>query len=116
MSNARPWSSLRSFANLSRLTRLHFTVLLTLVASLASGAAASDAHAQGISFAPTWVESTLSTPGARTSASMAYDAATGQVVLFGGVSISSGNIGPPTIVTLNDTWTWNCLLYTSRCV
>jgi Putative Ig domain/Galactose oxidase, central domain len=38
-------------------------------------------------------------PSARTGASMAYDPATGQLVLFGGAGTSG--------VILNDTWTWN---------
>src|SRR6187551_468554 len=40
----------------------------------------------------------LNTPGGRAGMGMAYDAAHGQVVMFGGV-INGG--------WLNDTWTWN---------
>jgi hypothetical protein len=47
----------------------------------------------------TWEEQAPATsPPARAGAGMAYDAATGNVVLFGG----QGNQG-----TLNDTWTWD---------
>jgi hypothetical protein len=44
-------------------------------------------------------------PGARTGAAMAYDAARGVVVLFGGQSGTA---------TLNDTWTWNGTDWTQR--
>jgi hypothetical protein len=44
----------------------------------------------------------VSSPPARDFASMAYDAATGQLVLFGGVRIAGLPPAP-----LNDTWTWN---------
>ncbi|MGH9919082.1 MAG: kelch repeat-containing protein, partial [Nitrososphaerales archaeon] len=48
----------------------------------------------------TWAEQSPATsPPARSNAAMAYDAATGDVVLFGGIG-SSGNY-------LSDTWTWN---------
>jgi hypothetical protein len=51
MSNARPWSSLRTFARLTQLTRLHFTRLLALVAGPFRGR--SDAQAQSTSFTRT---------------------------------------------------------------
>jgi hypothetical protein len=51
-------------------------------------------------FGPTWLQQTPSqSPSARGDANMAYDAATGSVVLFGGVD----NTG----TSLSDTWTWN---------
>ncbi len=55
----------------------------------------------------TWTQVTgLSTsPPARSSAAMAYDAATGQVVLFGGMGTSHGDLG--------DTWIWNGSSWTS---
>jgi hypothetical protein len=51
----------------------------------------------------TWTEQSPATsPPARSGAPMAYDAATGTVVLFGGVG---GPPGPP--VWLRGTWTWS---------
>jgi predicted Zn-dependent protease with MMP-like domain len=47
----------------------------------------------------TQVTGLSSTPPARSSAAMAYDAATGQVVLFGGLNTGDGRLG--------DTWVWN---------
>jgi len=52
----------------------------------------------------TWTEQHPATsPSARSSASMAYDPATGDMVLFGGVSTSG---------YINDTWTWNGTTWT----
>ncbi len=54
---------------------------------------------------PYWAGTTPTTsPPARSGASMAYDAATGNVVLFGGLGTSGA---------LNDTWTWNGSNWTS---
>ena len=58
-------------------------------------------------FADTWVwdgstwtkQAPATSPSARYEASMAYDAATGNVVLFGG--LNGAGVSP-----LNDTWTW----------
>ncbi len=53
----------------------------------------------------TWTEASPSaSPAARSSASMAYDAATGQVVLFGGIGTSNADLG--------DTWLWNGTTWT----
>ncbi|MGO8877423.1 MAG: Ig-like domain-containing protein [Acidimicrobiales bacterium] len=43
------------------------------------------------------------TPGARSEASMAYDAASGQMVLFGGAGGGEGSCG----LACSDTWIWN---------
>jgi hypothetical protein len=43
-----------------------------------------------------------SSPPARSDAAIAYDAATGTVVLFGGFTRTAGDI-----VTFGDTWTWD---------
>jgi hypothetical protein len=52
----------------------------------------------------TWTEQTpTKSPPARYSASMVYDAATGDMVLFGGLGIDG---------YLNDTWTWNGATWT----
>jgi hypothetical protein len=47
-----------------------------------------------------------SSPSARGDANMAYDAATGSVVLFGGIDNSG--------TSLNDTWTWNGTAWTQQ--
>lgn len=58
------------------------------------------AEAQTLSFQPTWRQlSPATSPSPRRGATMAYDSAQGQVVLFGGIGSSSG--------FQNDTWTWN---------
>jgi hypothetical protein len=52
----------------------------------------------------TWTEATAGAgPPPRSGARMAYDAARGVVVLFGG----NYNQGPRQGIPLNDTWTWN---------
>ena len=54
----------------------------------------------------TWTQQSPAThPSARYGASMAYDRATGQLVLFGG-AINSGK------TTFGDTWTWNGTTWT----
>ena len=57
----------------------------------------------------TWTKDATAThPSARNSASMAYDAATGNVVLFGGGGFGSG----PS--PLGDTWTWDGSTWTKQ--
>ena len=54
---------------------------------------------------PTWTQLDPATsPSARSGAAMAYDASTGQLVLFGGSTSSSSLV--------NDTWTWNGATWT----
>ena len=54
----------------------------------------------------TWTELAPSTsPPARSGASMAYDASTGDIVLYGGSGVHG---------LLNDTWTWNGSNWTSQ--
>jgi hypothetical protein len=48
-------------------------------------------------------------PSPRYGAAMAYDAATGTMVLFGGYELASGALG-----VLNDTWTWNGTTWTQQ--
>jgi hypothetical protein len=80
---------------------------LVLLLILTASAAVSMASAQSISFTPTWVQQSPSTsPLAREFSTMAYDAATGQVVLFGGDNGSG--------VILSDTWTWNGTTWTQQ--
>ena len=53
------------------------------------------------SLGPTWTrQAPASSPPARADAAIAYDAATGTVVLFGGVGLAGGS------VPSGDTWTW----------
>ena len=68
-----------------------------LAACGALGLAPPAAQARSAS-APTWTNQHLAVhPAARTGAAMAYDAATGTAVLFGGVAGAK---------TFSDTWTW----------
>jgi hypothetical protein len=56
----------------------------------------------------TWTEQHPATsPPARFDAAMAYDAATGTVVLFGGMGLAPDNY-------LGDTWTWNGTTWTEQ--
>ena len=64
------------------------------------GIASAAAQASSVS-APTWTKQTPAAhPSPRVVASMAYDAATGDTVLFGGASRT------PSFTYLSDTWTW----------
>jgi len=57
-------------------------------------------QASAVTSAPTWTkQATAHHPSAREAASMAYDAATGTVVLFGGVAPGAGFMD-------DDTWIW----------
>ncbi|MHB8320300.1 MAG: kelch repeat-containing protein [Acidimicrobiales bacterium] len=74
------------------------TLLLALIGTTAL-IGATPATAAPISAAATWAHlNAVASPPIRAGASMAYDAATGQMLLFGG--FGSG-------VTLDDTWSWN---------
>jgi hypothetical protein len=54
----------------------------------------------------TWtLQKPVHSPVGRAAAAMAYDAATGQIVLFGGSYTGGG--GPANSGELHDTWTWN---------
>ncbi len=75
-----------------------------LAAFLCCATLVSTTHAQSISFQPSWVQEFPTTsPPARESGAMIYDASHGQVVLFGG-DTSDADIGPDAI---GDTWLWN---------
>ena len=77
-----------------------FRALLALIAFLGIVTGASPRLFAQLTQLPVWTEPSLSSsPPTRYEAAMAYDAATGQVVLFGGVDSNSN--------TLGDTWTWN---------
>jgi hypothetical protein len=57
--------------------------------------------------APTWTkQAPTASPSARWGAPMAYDAATGTIVLFGGKNNSPG--------FLSDTWTWDGSTWTKQ--
>jgi hypothetical protein len=74
-----------------------FVVPVVIILLLAVWSRAASAQ---VTPAPTWSQlSPATSPSARVFAAMAYDAATNQVVLFGGEGINDNS--------LNDTWTWN---------
>jgi hypothetical protein len=83
------------------------TLFLAIVAVGPSGSPAASA----VSLTPNWIELTPppAIPPVRTAASMAYDPATGNTVLFGGDEITSG----PNVL-LNDTWIWNGTTWTQQ--
>ena len=57
----------------------------------------------------TWTEQFPPTsPGARFDATMSYDPATGDLVLFGGYDLATSSTG------LDDTWTWNGTTWTEQ--
>ncbi len=73
--------------------------LLVALAAVALLIGAGPVSAQSPTLAPNWVQQSPATgPSARWDGAMAYDAAHGQVVMFGGL----GNPG-----TLSETWLWN---------
>jgi hypothetical protein len=74
------------------------------------GGATPSAGSSGTSLGDTWTwdgsiwfeQTPVTSPSARQDAVMAYDPATGQMVLFGGAGVG-GNVAS----FLNDTWTWD---------
>jgi sugar lactone lactonase YvrE len=54
----------------------------------------------------TWTQHSVPFPPARFDAVMAYDAAIGQVVLFGGINLAG--------TVMNDTWAWNGTAWTQQ--
>ena len=93
------------FAFARQRMRLFLAVLVVIGSTLSAVAAlAPAAGASSAGPTPTWTQASPTTsPPARSTASMAYDPATGNMVLFGGYG-SSGNLG--------DTWTWNGVTWT----
>jgi hypothetical protein len=66
---------------------------------------ATNTQAQTVSVGGSWAQQSPATsPQSRSSATMAYDSATGTIVLFGGLKNGS---------TLQDTWTWNGTTWTN---
>ena len=96
----RFWSSGRRRAGL-RLTMAGFILVGVTTVSVAALPASK---AGAVTPAATWTEqSPAATPPTREGASMAYDPATGEMVLFGGEA---------TAAFLDDTWTWNGTTWT----
>lgn len=58
----------------------------------------------------TWTEVSKTGPSARDSTAMAWDGASGDLVLFGGQNYPSGALAAS---ALHDTWTWNGTVWTS---
>ena len=81
--------------------RTRFQLCLTVVAGLLL-----PAIAPAQTFTPNWVQlSPATSPPARASYAMAYDAAHGQIVLFGGISFNG---------FLSDTWVWDGATWTQK--
>ncbi len=84
--------------------------LATLLALAVGFGSSGSPAASALSLTPNWIGlSPSSVPPGRTSASMAYDPATGDMVLFGGDELSGGS-GTP----LADTWTWDGTTWTEQ--
>ena len=98
----RFWSSGRRRGGL----RLAMAGLILVGVTAVSAAALPTSKAGAVTPATTWTEQSPATsPSARYGASMAYDPATGDVVLFGGEGSSA---------FLDDTWTWDGSTWTER--
>jgi predicted outer membrane repeat protein len=83
----------------------HLFALLKLVVCFAMVAGISSSVFAQVTQLPVWTQQSPSTiPPARSGATMAYDAASGQLVLFGGDGDD----------LLNDTWTWNGSTWTQQ--
>jgi CSLREA domain-containing protein len=81
--------------------RTRFQLCLTVVAGLLL-----PAIAPAQTFTPNWVQlSPATSPPAGASYAMAYDAAHGQIVLFGGISFNG---------FLSDTWVWDGATWTQK--
>jgi len=81
-----------------RLSRIMTTGAAALAACGALGMAPAAAQS-GPASVPTWTQQApVASPSARTAAAMAYDAATGTAVLFGGGTRRR---------SFSDTWTWD---------
>jgi hypothetical protein len=79
--------------------RRWLAVAAAVLAACGVAAAVPSAALAGSSSAPNWTQQAPATsPPARDSAAMAYDAVTGTIVLFGG----AGKVG----AKFADTWTW----------
>ncbi|MHB1988456.1 MAG: kelch repeat-containing protein, partial [Acidimicrobiales bacterium] len=99
----RPALGVAGSARRGRILRRVVSVLLgvAMVAAVL-GVIPTAAGAGVVTPAATWTkQSPVTSPSARHGASMAYDPATGNMVLFGG---GSGDLPP---ILSGDTWNWN---------
>src|SRR5580693_5544846 len=86
--------------------RRRAVVAVAVLAACGVAGAVPSAALAGSSSAPTWTkQAPAASPSARAAAAMAYDAATGTIVLFGGL----GEHG-----LLRDTWTWDGSTWTRQ--
>ena len=93
-----------------RWTALAAVALVALLVTVVSPGPSGTPAASGLPLTANWVDlSPASVPPARTSASMAYDTATGDMVLFGGDEVSDGSD-----TMLSDTWTWDGSTWTEQ--
>ena len=91
-----------------KVRKLVVPVTATLAVCGVLGAAPAAGQAR-LAVAPTWTEQAPAThPLGRSGAAMAYDAATGTAVLFGGVG------GRLKILKFADTWTWDGSTWTKQ--
>jgi hypothetical protein len=82
------------------------TVAVLMAASTVTSAVALFSATAGAATTGSWTEQSPTTsPGARSNATLAYDSATANVVLFGGSSTAGGS-------ALADTWTWSGTTWT----
>jgi hypothetical protein len=85
-------------------------VLATLFSVVAGLGPTGLPSASAVTLTPNWIGlSPATAPPARTAAAMAYDPATGDMVLFGGDQVTDG-----TGVLLSDTWTWDGSTWTEQ--
>ena len=106
MKNRTCASSAPVSPRLSNLRVSPFRELLLVVVGLLAMAGGSPRLLAQVTQVPVWTQQSPSTvPPGRYGAAMAYDAATGQIVLFGGIG-TSGYMG--------DTWIWNGSTWTQQ--
>lgn len=87
-------------------------VLGVAMAAAVVGVAPGRAAAATPAPTATWTQQHPATsPPGRFGASMAYDRATGDMVLFGGLGDAGGLLG-----SLGDTWTWNGTTWAQECI
>jgi hypothetical protein len=103
------WSGEEELSSMNS-SRIRQASVVSLLAFLAAWGGGLTAIAQSPTPLTTWTEqSTATSPPPRYGAAMAYDASTGQVVLFGG-EVQTGTSN----VSLSDTWTWDGTTWTQQ--
>jgi hypothetical protein len=86
---------------MGRLWRAMLVAILGTMGTMGVGSSTSAASDP----TPAWTQQSPNvSPSARDAATMTYDAATGDTVLFGGETVLNG---PDLNEYLNDTWVWN---------